>query len=140
MRFIYLSDTFYRDYAGCPEIMTKRARPYACLAVLIDGVLFAIPLRHHISHPYAFVTKPGCGLDYSKAVVIRNGEDIRQGVTPQIDQAEFNAMKGKDHLIENGMRRYVRLYRKARTQMHSPFYRNILQCSTLQYFHGYLYP
>lgn len=139
MRFIYLSDTFYQEYARCPEIMAKRTRPYACLAVRIDGVPFAIPIRHHISHSYAFITKPGCGLDYSKAVVIRGPEDVRTDAFPQIDQQEFNAMKGRDRLIENGMRRYVALYKKARLHPESPFYQNILRWSTLQYFIPYLY-
>ena len=47
------------SYGGKPEIMDKENRPYACFTVKIDGLLFAIPIRHHIHHRFAFFTEGG---------------------------------------------------------------------------------
>ena len=137
MRLILLSDKFYRDYSGCEEILQKDSRPYMCLAVSINGETFAIPFRHHIQHKYAFFTKPRCGLDYSKAVVISSEEYI-SSVSPRIDQMEFNAVKGKDARIQNGMEKYIKLYNTAKRYKETFFYYNILKCSSLQYFEEYL--
>lgn len=131
MRYIYLSDDFYNRHATHTEIMQKRGRPYACLAVQIQGVTFAIPMRHHITHSYCYRTIGDCGLDYTKAVVVEK-EDIGQG-TPQIAQAEFNIIKKHETVIINGMRKYVALYIKA-TERRSPFYDGIRKYSALQYF------
>lgn len=56
MKFILLSDKFYQAYGHLPEVLSKKTRPYACLAVEIDGIQFAIPFRHHIRHKHAFIT------------------------------------------------------------------------------------
>lgn len=134
MKLITLSAHFYHTYAGCAEILTKPTRPYACLAVKIDGVQFAIPFRHHITHKWSYITQGQCGLDYSKAVVLSDISFIGNA-TPIIEQAEFNALKGKDVLIENGMRRYLAAYRKAICYPNNPHYQSIRKCSSLQYFH-----
>ena len=69
MKLIILSDKFYKEYGGYREILKKPSRPYLCLTVKIDGVTFAIPIRHHINHPFCFKTIGDCGLDYTKAVI-----------------------------------------------------------------------
>lgn len=137
MKLIFLSDTFYSKYQTCSEILQKKDRPYACLAVRIEHILFAIPFRHHIPHQHAFFTVKDCGLDYTKAVVISELAFI-SSEQAHIDQVEFNALKGKDHIIENGMRRYLRLYKKAYQYRTNPRYRNILRYSSLKHFHEYL--
>lgn len=90
--------------------MVKPTRPYACLAVGIDGVLFAIPFRHHIAHKWAFITYGDAGLDYSTAVVVAD-ERFIGNMKLQIEQREFEALKGKEPLITNGMRKYLVAYR-----------------------------
>lgn len=137
MRLIYLSDSFYDEFLLCDEILSKRQRPYACLAVKIDGVVFAIPLRHHLSHEYGFRTVGECGLDYSKAVVIRSKNDIGSG-RPHINQEEFAAIKVREAMITNGMRSYVKLYKKAKKYRGQQHYKNILAYSSLQYFDEFL--
>lgn len=137
MQLILLSDKFYNLYGACPEILTKKTRPYACLQVQIDNVTYAIPFRHHIAHKYAFITYNNCGLDYTKAVVVHDPQFI-DSKHPQIEQREFNALKGKDARIVQGMRKYVALYKKARSYSSSTFYSNILKYSTLQYFDSYI--
>lgn len=134
MQLIRLSDIFYQIYENCTEILQKRTRPYACLQVTIDGITFAIPFRHHISHKYAFITYGDCGLDYTKAVVISSDDYI--SLEPvQIEQAEFNAIKGKEHRIQKGMADYLKLYRKAMQYPANRHYDTIRRCSSLQYFH-----
>ena len=68
MRLIYLSEKFYEKYGNYPEILKNDSRPYTCLEIKIDGKTYAIPLRHHITHKYAFLTIGNQGLDYTKAV------------------------------------------------------------------------
>jgi len=137
MRLVYLSDAFYDEFESCGEILKKRNRPYACLAVQIDGVLYAIPLRHHVEHKYGFITFGKCGLDYSKAVVIRSRADIGPG-SPHINQAEYNMIKGREAVIARGMRNYVKLYKTARQYPGNKHYSNILAYSTLKYFERYI--
>lgn len=133
LRLIYLSDKFYATYGHYREILQKDGRPYACLAVEIDGYRFAIPFRHHIPHKYAFFTYDRCGLDYTKAVAIEDDPMIAPEM-PFIEQREFNALKGKDTLIESGMRRYYKSLRNAMNYPENPHYANILRFSALKYF------
>ena len=70
MQLKILSEKFYDEYKNFNEILKKENRPYACLTIELDGLLFAIPFRHHIRHPYAFHTLGEAGLDYTKAVII----------------------------------------------------------------------
>lgn len=134
MKLITLSPYFYSKYTGCEEILAKPTRPYICLSVMIDGVPFAIPFRHHISHKWAFLTYGEAGLDYTKAVVISDNRYIGTH-TPQIEQREFDALKGKDALITNGMRKYLAAYKKSVKFPNNEHYKNIRRCSSLQYFH-----
>lgn len=134
MKLITLSPFFYDKYSGCEEILIKQSRPYACLAIKIDGVVFAIPFRHHIPHKWAFFTVGEAGLDYSKAVVISELRYIGSSV-PIIEQAEFDMLKGKDALITNGMRKFLTVYKKAVRYPDNQHYNRIRSCSSLQYFH-----
>lgn len=133
MKLIYLSEKFYAQYSIFPEILKKETRPYACLTVLIDGITFAIPFRHHINHSHAFITNGMQGLDYSKAVVIENEEYISP-FPAWIETSDFNAIKGREARIVNGMRKYYRLYLKAMENRDNPHYANIVNYSTLKYF------
>ena len=133
MRLIYLSEKFYTQYGKYSEILKKETRPYACLAVLIDGMTFAIPFRHHINHSYSFITSGTQGLDYSKAVVIEDEEYISP-LPVWIETSDFNAIKGREARIVNGMRKYYHLYLKAVENRDNPHYANIFNFSTLKYF------
>lgn len=102
------------------------------MLVTIDGLLFAIPFRHHIAHKYCFNTVGDAGLDYTKAVVISKPEYI--GKSAYIDGTEYAKLKGRDAMIESGMRRYLKTYRKALRYRTNPHYQQIISCSALQYF------
>jgi protein AbiQ len=133
MKIIFLSPEFYADFAHCKEILQKQNRPYACLAIKIDGKVFAIPIRHRITHKYAFKTVGDCGLDYTKAVIISKASYISR--TPAtINQKEYDLIKGTEAMIANGMRRYIALYKKALQYPDAPHYQSILQYSSLGVF------
>ena len=132
MQLIFLSDSFYTKHRNDKEILQKKDRPYACLSVQIDGNTFAIPFRHHIEHKYGFFTFGTCGLDYTKSVIIE-AEDIGTG-TPTIDQKEYNALRGKDSMIITGLKKYIRIYKKALSRPNDRNYDAIRKYSALQYF------
>ena len=52
LNVIFLTEKFYRRYKDCPEIEQKTSRPYIRVGVLIDGVLWAIPMRSNINHEH----------------------------------------------------------------------------------------
>ncbi len=137
MKFIILSDDFYARYADCSEILQKHDRPYACLGVRIDGVSYAIPIRHHIHHKYAFKTIGEAGLDYTKAVVILASSDVGK-TDVQISRAEWKLIKVNTQKIVREFSSYLKLYKKATIYQDSPHYQNILSNSSLQYFKKYL--
>lgn len=140
-RFIFLTPEFYADYAQCPEIEQKVDRPHVRTLIHVEGLDFAIPLRSHINHPHALLTDETnkCGLDFSKAVIIVDAvRYIDAQRSPHIREHEFNSLRGKEHLVEQGMLRYLRAYRKA--LRHPEISRNatLLKYSTLQYFQEYI--
>ena len=137
MNIVYLSAGFYNKYSGCKEILHKQDRPYGCVTVNIDGLTFAVPFRHHIPHNHAFKTIGNAGLDYTKAVIIDPTLDIGPG-QPQIHQAEFNIIKGKDIVIRNKLLKYIKVYKTAKQHSDNPYYKQIITCSALQYFEQYL--
>jgi len=93
MEFITLSDAFFERYSGCKEILQKRSRPYICVRVEIGDMEFAIPLRHHIHHKYAFFTVEDRGLDYTKAIPLIE-EAFISSFTGTIDQEEYILFSG----------------------------------------------
>lgn len=137
MRLIRLSQKFYDEYSECEEILRKPSRPYVCVTLSVDGVLFAVPFRHHITHQYSFITYDEYGLDYSKAVVVPDSSYISKD-RPQIEQKEYNIIKKNEEKIKTELSKYIKLYKKARIFNTSIHYRNILKCTSLKYFDEYL--
>ena len=133
MKMILLSEEFYKKYGACPEIMQKESRPYACFTVMIDGILFAIPIRHHIHHANAFLTIENRGLDYTKAVVIEDNSYI-SSAPAIIDTAEWNIIKKSENEIFYGFRKYYKQYCRALKHPENPRSKIIMKYSTLQYF------
>ena len=89
MRIIHLSATFYEQYGSYPEILEKSKRPYSCLTVTVKGTRYAIPLRHHIHHPYCFHTTGEAGVDYTKAIPILS-DDFVSDEDVRIDNKEWS--------------------------------------------------
>ena len=140
MFFVFLSETFYDHHNNCPEIEQKPTRPYLRLCITVNNTTFAVPFRSHIHHKHAYLTDPenSAGLDFSKSVVISRPDYIDPSRRPQIRQHEFDAIKGKERLIEQKLIQYIHTYKKAKQRPDIPRNQTILKYSTLQYFERYL--
>ena len=53
-------------------------------------------------------------------------------------QNEFNALKGKEHIVQMKLVQYIRTYKKAKERMDVSRNKIICQYSTLQYFEKYI--
>ena len=141
-KFIFLSKEFYNDYPtnNYPEIEQKETRPYIQVVINIDDIIFAIPMRSNINHPYALFTDKAnkCGLDFSKTVVINDDKYIEKNKTPYIRPNEFNALRGKEYRIKKKLMEYIKKYKKAKADITLPFAHEIVSNSTLQYFEKYI--
>lgn len=137
-RFVFLSSDFYNAYpsARYPEIEQKQNRPYIQIYVEINGVQYAIPLRSDIKHPHVLWTDKAnhCGVDFSKAVVIKDERYIDMTTAPHLRQNEFDALRGKDYKIKTKMEKYIELYKKAKKDLSNPVNQKLVKYSTLQYF------
>lgn len=133
MKLIYLSSAFYSKYSNCKEILQKPNRPYACMAVQIEKHLFAIPMRHHITHSFCFNTTYDYGLDFTKAVIIDDSSYIGSGI-PWINTTEWNAIKTNEQKIIYEFSKYIRKYKRALKAPSNPRNASILRYSALQYF------
>lgn len=133
MRLILLSERFYNEYGNCREILKKENRPYASFAVEIEGHVFAIPLRHHIHHKYAFFTIGECGLDFTKSVIIDN-KDYVANDTPWIDSNEWRILQRNEDKIIYSFRKYIRQFKRAQKHPDNPRSKAITRYSSLNYF------
>lgn len=137
MKLRILSERFYDTYSHCKEILKKENRPYACMTIEIDGLLFAIPFRHHIRHQYSFHTIGDAGLDYTKTVVITDIAFLSDD-KPSIESNEFSIIKRNEQKIRYGLAKYIRQYKRAMKHRDNPRSELILKYSALKYFEEYL--
>ena len=137
MQLKILSEEFYNEYSHCNEILRKANRPYACLTIELDGLLFAVPFRHHIKHNYSFHTIGEAGLDYTKSVIITNVRFLSDD-KPTIESREFSIIKRNEAKIRYGFAKYVNQYKRAMRHPNNPRSTNLLEYSTLKYFEEYL--
>ena len=137
MQLKILSEKFYNTYSEYSEILKKANRPYACLTVELNGLLFAIPFRHHINHRYAFHTLGDAGLDYTKTVIITDPRFISDD-KPSIENKEFAIIKREEQKIRYGLIQYINQYKRAMKHRDNPRSKNIIKYSTLKYFEDYL--
>lgn len=141
LNIVFLTKKFFSDYDGCDEIRTKEMRPYICIHVVVDGVLWAIPLRSHISHEHVIWTdkEKGCGIDFSKAVAISKPDEYISNQKPYIRPNEFAVLKRiNKHTVVQKMQQYMKAYQNAKEYPEIPRNKQLLEYSTLQYFEEYL--
>lgn len=129
MKLKILSKEFYDIYADCKEILKKTERPYACFTLEVDGILFAIPFRHHIHHRFSFHTLGEAGLDYTKTVVISENRFLTDD-RPTIESKEFAIIKRNEQKIRYGFKQYLNQYRRAMKHRDNPRSANILRYSS----------
>lgn len=133
MKFITLSKDFYSKYSGCTEILQKDDRPYALLQYELNGIMYGIPIRHHINHPFSFMTIDDRGIDFTKAVVI---EDIAyiDNSNAIIDTAEWRIISRNEAKIKYEFRKYLNQYKRALRHKDNPRSQAFIKYSALQYF------
>ena len=135
MRYIFLSDKFYNDYVNCREIEQKKLRPYILLLLELNGLLYALPLRSHIKHKYAFLTDKinKCGVDYSKALVITD-ENYIDSKKPFIRNNEHKILLSCVDTIKEEFSSYLTDYKRVVSSGAKRTLSKYRYC-TLQYFH-----
>ena len=141
LKAIFLTEEFYKAHDGCPEIEKKENRPYIQIQIVIDGVLWGIPLRSHINHSHAIWTnkEDGCGIDFTKAVVIENPESYISDIHPHIRPDEFKVLKRIDeYQVIQKFQKYIKDYKKAKQHLEVPRNKRLVDFSTLQYFEQYI--
>lgn len=141
LKTIFLTSEFYAAYSACTEIEQKETRPYIRVQVMVDGVLWGIPLRSSIPHDFAIWTDKAnrCGIDLTKAVVIEHPKTYISSIVPHIRPEEFKVLKRIDeYTVVQKFNQYIRSYKKAKLHADKPRNRWLLLCSTLQYFENYI--
>lgn len=136
MKFRFLTDKFFEKYSQCHEIEMKKERPYAITCIIkYQNIIFAIPIRHNIKHPFKITTIENRGLDLSKTIVILDKTYINNTITAYISSDEYMILLKKQSHIKKELHKYIKLYKKAIKNLEIPRNKNLCEKSTLQYFH-----
>jgi len=141
VKLVFLTEKFYKRYEKCTEIEQKDYRPYIRIQVMINGVVWAVPLRSNISHDFVLWTDKdnNCGIDVTKAVVVENPTQYISSVRPYIRPNEFKELKQiSEHRIVQKLQQYIKAYKKAKENPGIPRNKELLKYSTLQYFEKYI--
>lgn len=146
-----LSHSFYAAYplSQYPEIMRKDERPYTCLLIETrEDYFICIPFRSSIQHNEAFLftntnrsLHTRSGLDYKKAVIIKDSSYIDSKTSVVVDNDEYTAMITNIETIVNEIEKYISTYVNhvnGSARLHQREFLRHYQFSTLPYFHGIL--
>ena len=136
-----LTQLFYNEHSGCPEILSKLNRPYCVVLLEVDNLTFAVPFRTNINHKYCYIFQnstrsENSGLDFTKAVVITNVNYI--GADTFIDNKEYTELVNKHAVIANRFAKFILNYKKWCTDPHYYRVEQLLTYSSLKYFHNEL--
>ena len=141
LKTVFLTQDFYKDYAHGSEIGKKETRPFVRIQIQINGILWAIPLRSHITHDNVIWTDKDneCGIDLSKAVVIEKPKQYISNIKPHIRPEEFKVIKKLDeYWVAKKFQQYIKDYKKAKKSPAITRNKELLKYSTLQYFEKYI--
>ncbi|MFD1744185.1 type III toxin-antitoxin system TenpIN family toxin [Rhizobium helianthi] len=143
IKIVKLNDDFFNENSGLVEalhtgaggdVAAEKTRGYGVVMVRLEnGMLFGIPLRSHITHRSSFLTKDTKGLDYSKAVLIKDESHVSDEAF-HIPQDEFVKIADRELFIRERFEKYIKKYIKAANAGD----RNVLReyrFSTLQNYH-----
>ena len=146
-QILELTNAFYEAYPkeNYPEILEKQVRAYNCIVFEVSSEYFVcIPYRTEIKHKYAYHFKRSLrsrkhksGLDYTKMVVITNGDyiDTQEAI---IDKDEYIETVQNIDRIQAEVLAFLGSYinhMQGETLLHISEYRRRYQYSPLQYFH-----
>ena len=91
--------------------------------------------RISIIHMFFWTDKANhCGVDFSKAVVIKDESYLDLDSKPYLRQKEFDVLRGKDYKIKSKMEKYIADYKKAMKDLSKPIKQTLVKYSTLQNF------
>lgn len=143
LKIVKLGDEFFKENSGLVEALhtgaggdaaAEKTRGYGVVVVGIDnGLLFGIPLRSHITHRSAFITAGTKGLDYTKAVLIKNENHVSRSAF-HIPQDEFVKIADRELFIRERFEKYIKKYIKAAISGDNNILREY-RFSTLQNYH-----
>ena len=146
-----LSSQFYADYSvECyPEIVVKKGRPYSCLLIeYVDDMFICIPFRSNVRHKYAYHFKGSVrsrqgksGLDYTKAVLIKNNDYLDTDTPAVVDQDEYRETMLNLPRIVREVFAYISDYKKDLNgieKLHPKEWERRYGKSTLPYFNEFL--
>lgn len=141
LKVVFLTEKFYKRYEKCTEIEQKDYRPYIRIKVVINGVVWAVPLRSNINHEFVIWTDKDnkCGIDVTKAVVVENPTLYISNTQPHIRSNEFKVLKQiNEHQVVQKLQQHIKNYKKAKEHPQVPRNKQLLTYSTLQYFEKYI--
>lgn len=146
-----LTTQFFNDYpyAQYPEITTKIGRPYSCLLIeYLDDTFICIPFRSHVRHKYAYhfkgslrSKKGSSGLDYTKAILIKNNDYLNLSVAAIVDQDEYKETVQNMPRIVREVYAFISDYKdhlNGRKLLHPQEWQRRYGRSTLPYFDDFL--
>ncbi len=149
IEFRQLTSDFYKDNQ-LVEMLDKgidKGRGYGVLLVDVKGVKFAIPVRSkmHINHKFCFTTRiyedkgkrVRHGLDYSKAVIIKEKRYVSQSQFFLENRNDYNKINRRQHHIKSEFEKYIEKYIKAVQNDDQNILREY-RYSTLQNYHDEL--
>ncbi|WP_417212823.1 type III toxin-antitoxin system TenpIN family toxin [Acinetobacter venetianus] len=126
-----LDESFYNDNPKIIQALDfdqktqqwseNKVRGHGIVSITIDGLTFAIPVRSYIKHKASFILEvntgdrsvKGMGLDYSKAMLIRDDKHVTQDVFVLKSKDAGKKLLGKEDHITKQFDKYVNRYIKA---------------------------
>lgn len=143
IKLVKLDDEFFEENSNLIEALHKgtggdtaaeKTRGYGVVTVRIEnGLVFGIPLRSHITHRNAFITAGTKGLDYTKAVLIKDKRHVSQDAF-HIPQDEFVKIADRELHIRDRFEKFIKKYVKAANSGDANILREY-RFSTLQNYH-----
>ena len=139
MKFHFLTEQFYADYAECEQILIKDKRPYCFSVCEIDNILVAVPLRSNFNKYNRYVMRvphTNGGLDFTKAVVISDenrNKYINSVTNPTIRREDYRFFLGKEYVVMQKVKTFIKIYKKRYENKIDD--NSLLEYCSLKYFH-----
>ncbi|EPO9887565.1 type III toxin-antitoxin system TenpIN family toxin [Vibrio cholerae] len=97
---------------------SSKTRGHGIVKITINGLTFAIPVRSYIKHNASYIlevnrqdrTIKGMGLDYSKALLIRDDSHVTDDVFVLRNKKSGKKLIGKEEHITSQFQKYVEKY------------------------------
>lgn len=110
LKIKHLEPSFYAKNKGSQYLRVKSGRGYGVVEVKINGYTFGIPLHSNIKRGAGFIlgvkNKNYTGLDYNKAVIIKDAQDL--GRTFKIPPSQLTKIRKNETLIIEEFQKFIR--------------------------------